>query len=374
MPRWVKRPLWASIGVVTAGLLIVLLAPILADVVRRDARANTAEVHACVSFYTAAMRYVARPDACNGGEFPVSWNIEGPAGPQGEPGEQGEPGPVGPAGADGHDGAPGPPGPQGERGEPGPAGPQGVQGETGDPGPIGPTGPAGPQGDRGDPGLEGPPGPAGPPGPEGPMGPEGPPGERGETGPAGPEGPAGPQGEQGPGGPEGPEGPPGPAGPEGPPGDPGLVWRGPWSAATAYSANDAVSHGGSAWIATGASTNEEPGTGSNWDLLASQGDEGPPGTGGGGGAFPDTYLVVTETSPGTAIVIDGRTVREHIATCNPGDKVLSGGFWTNPRDGLVYHFSEPVLDVGGSEGWRVVFGNDTTRSWYAIALCADTTP
>jgi hypothetical protein len=185
---------------------------------------------------------------------------------------------------------------------------------------------------------------------------------------AGPQGPPGPQGDAGE---QGPPGEDGAQGPQGDPGPPGLIWRGAWNPVNAYLANDAVQHEGSAYIAIAPSTGEEPGTGASWDLLAAKGDEGPPGAGGGGGGgFPSTYLVTTTTSPGTPIVIDGRTVREHIASCDPGDYVLSGGFWVNPRDGIVYAFSEPVLNVGGAEGWRVVV-QDTTRNWYATALCAD---
>ncbi|MEZ4522973.1 MAG: hypothetical protein R3A46_15250 [Thermomicrobiales bacterium] len=134
-----------------------------------------------------------------------------------------------------------------------------------------------------------------------------------------------------------------------------------------------MSHGGSAWIATSDNINQEPGVGADWDLLASRGETGPAGSGGSGGGFPDTYLVVTETSQGSTVQIDGTTYREHIALCDAGDKVLSGGFWKNPRRNLVYQFSEPLMDVNGQQGWHVVFGN-TSDVWYAMALCADTTP
>lgn len=49
-------------------------------------------------------------------------------------------------------------------------------------------------------------------------------------------------------------GEPGPPGPMGT----GLVWKGVWNAATAYKANDAVQAGGSAFVATGASTGVSP--------------------------------------------------------------------------------------------------------------------
>lgn len=61
----------------------------------------------------------------------------------------------------GKDGAPGADGPQGPAGEPGamgPEGPQGPQGERGEAGPQGPQGPQGPPGPSGEKGLDGAPG------------------------------------------------------------------------------------------------------------------------------------------------------------------------------------------------------------------------
>lgn len=52
------------------------------------------------------------------------------------------------------------------------------------------------------------------------VGPQGPPGPEGAQGPQGPEGPSGPPGEDGA---QGPQGPGGPQGPEGPPGPPGTI-------------------------------------------------------------------------------------------------------------------------------------------------------
>jgi hypothetical protein len=67
-------------------------------------------------------------------------------------------------------------------------------------------------------------------------------------------------------------------GPPGPPGDEGLVWRGPWSSATSYAVDDAVSDGGSSYIAIAAGTNNPPATSlTYWNVLAAQGSTGPPG-------------------------------------------------------------------------------------------------
>jgi hypothetical protein len=148
---------------------------------------------------------------------------------------------------------------------------------------IGTTGPTGPQGPTGNTGATG---------AQGMQGTAGPVGATGATGPQGPAGAQGLQGAAGPAGAQGPAGPFGPAGPQGPAGSNGLSinWRGPWSAATSYGLNDAVSFGGSSYIATGASAGAEPSVSVGWNLLAqvgatgSTGLQGPTGQPGATGA------------------------------------------------------------------------------------------
>lgn len=94
----------------------------------------------------------------------------------------------------------------------------------------------------------------------------------------------GPQGEQGPPGEKGDPGEPGPKGDKGDKGDPGTPgapgangqdgtpqWQGAWSAGT-YEAGEAVSHGGSSYVANTATSQEPPG--GDWDVLAAKGDAG----------------------------------------------------------------------------------------------------
>ncbi len=107
-------------------------------------------------------------------------------------------------------------------------------------------------------------------------------GGRGETGPQGPKGDqgiAGADGVDGTDGDPGPAGADGAAGPEGARGPTGLVWRGPWNAATAYATFDAVHWLGSAYIAIAPSSGVEPqspAASGIWDLLAAGGSSGPP--------------------------------------------------------------------------------------------------
>lgn len=56
-----------------------------------------------------------------------------------------------------------------------------------------------------------------------------------------------------------------------------IIWRGPWSNATTYAVNDAVSLGGSSYICKQAHTNQTPPNATYWDLLAVRGDTGPAG-------------------------------------------------------------------------------------------------
>jgi len=197
----------------------------------------------------------------------------------------GTPGPMGPAGPTGATG------PQGPQGDVGAAGPQGAQG------PTGAVGPQGPQGDIGAAGPQGPIGPAGPQGLQGPIGPTGPQGAQGLqgatglTGPAGAQGPTGLTGPQGIQGLPGVQGPAGPTGATGPQGPEGLVWQGPWLSSTTYDVDDAVSHGGSSWIAIAASSGEEPGVSANWQLLAEAASVVGASAGGDlAGSYPDPTI------------------------------------------------------------------------------------
>lgn len=266
----------------------------------------------------------------------------GATGPQGPTGPQGA---VGPTGLTGATGSVGPQGPPGMKGDQGPSGVQGIQGPQGPQGQVGVTGPSGPTGPQGPPGpavsaqgywnnttpyaqgdlvtygnliyiglrasqnaqpdthpadwavyssvgIQGPQGPAGPagaPGPQGAQGvpgPQGPEGADGATGNTGAEGPAGVKGDPGPQGPVGPTGATGPTGPQGPQGIPGTgaVWRGNWTSAATYNANDAVSYNGSSYVALANNINKPPDANPTlWQMIAQQGAPGVQGATGPAG-------------------------------------------------------------------------------------------
>lgn len=106
-------------------------------------------------------------------------------------------------------------------------------------------------------------------------------------------------------------------GPPGTDGKPGLIWQGPWSAATTYAIGDAVAYVGtngvvSSYIAVAAGaahTPPEGGSDAFWQMLAQEGAPGPkgdtgaPGTGGGGAV--DAQPVGTIVAWGSLIMPDG---------------------------------------------------------------------
>jgi hypothetical protein len=120
------------------------------------------------------------------------------------------------------------------------------KGDRGQRGAKGATGPKGDKGDLGDPGATGPQGAQGAPGATGPQGPQGEQGATGATGAQGPQGAAGAQGAK------------------------GLNWRGAWSSATAYLADDAVQFAGKAYLALQGGTDKDPASETAfWSLLVS---------------------------------------------------------------------------------------------------------
>lgn len=105
-------------------------------------------------------------------------------------------------------------------------------------------------------------------------------------------------------------------GPQGPAGA-GFTWRGAYSGATNYVANEIVEYSGSSWIAIAASIGQQPDISPlSWELLAAEGATGPQGIqgppGGGAGTFlalsdtPDAFIaspdyVVTNNGDGSAL-------------------------------------------------------------------------
>ena len=221
----------------------------------------------------------------------------GPQGERGDPGPEGPAGPQGAPGADGRDGAEGPQGVQGPPGERGADGERGLPGADGKDGAPGEPGAIGPAGEPGQPGAEGTPG---------------------RDGRDGLPGPAGEKGADGRHGLDGKDGAPGKDGLDGlgfddiqveydgerrfslkfVQGDrvkefgaftlPVMIDRGVFKQGTSYEQGDAVSWGGSIWIAQSA-TSAKPGESGQesraWRLGVQRGRDGKAGPPGPKGEF-----------------------------------------------------------------------------------------
>lgn len=97
-------------------------------------------------------------------------------------------------------------------------------------------------------------------------------------------------------------GAPGATGPQGPAGAVGVNFRGAWSSATGYLANDAVTFGGSTYLALTGSLASEPDTSpAQWGLLAAKGVAGP--TGPAGAAATVSIGTVTTGAAGTEVSV-----------------------------------------------------------------------
>jgi collagen type VII alpha len=185
------------------------------------------------------------------------------------------------------------------------AGTVGMNGAAGAPGAVGAQGPQGVAGTIGPMGLQGVAGAAGGVGPQGAAGVQGPAGGIGLTGAVGPAGTAGAAGATGAPGAVGAQGPVGVAGPTGSSGAVGMNFRGPWTAATNYAVNDAVTFAGSTFLAESANVNREPDIApQTWTVIAQAGGAGPTGAMGTAGVGATVALgTVTTLAAGSQATV-----------------------------------------------------------------------
>jgi hypothetical protein len=177
------------------------------------------------------------------------------------------------------------------------------------------------------------------------------------------------------------------------------AWKGAYSAATAYALNDVVSFGGSSYISkTAGNTNHTPGTGADWEVVASKGDAGAAGAKGDKGDKGDTGAQGAQGiqgpkgdtgAPGgvagfelvaepTGTVQGGTDPRLDTATCPAGKKALGGGIVATGGDpgDLNYKQYPQVLWSGPGDdekSWQVEWyaaGNVTTEVRVICAIKA----
>lgn len=287
--------------------------------------------------------------------------------------------------------------PQGDQGTQGVAGPTGATGAAGATGPTGPTGATGATGAKGDQGDPGPTGATGQQGPKGDTGLQGPQGLTGTTGATGATGAVGATGAQGPQGLTGAQGAQGPQGNPGPTG-PGFTYKGTWAAGTTYAAADVVTLNGSTYVATAASTGQDPSaTPGSWSLWAAKGDPGAAGTNGTNGTNGTSFTYRGTWSSATTYVVNDVVTSSgssYIATAvntnltpasNPGSwSVLAAqgstgtsgtsftykGTWSSAttytaRDVVTYNGSSYVAIASGSNKTP-----DTQTSFWSLMAAA----
>jgi len=108
-------------------------------------------------------------------------------------------------------------------------------------------------------------------------------------------------------------------------GDVGMTWEGAWNGSIAYSTNEAVEHGGSAYICLQTSTGDEPGTSAGaayWDLLAQKGDTGEAGADIYKTVDGDTGSVVASGVADTLAIKGGTGITTAAASESAGDEVV----------------------------------------------------
>jgi len=291
--------------------------------------------------------------------------VAGPSGMQGPAGAQGLMGATGAVGSAGSQGVPGIAGSAGAQGIPGAAGATGLQGATGTTGVAGSVGPAGASGTNG---LNGTPGllwsgawssatsyavndavsyggasylsvVAGNVGQRPDLYPSAW-SVLAQAGAAGAVGAAGATGAAGVAGPQGAAGTTGAKGSTGAAGAVGMNFRGVWSAAAEYAVNDAVTFGGSTYLAEVAGSNAEPDLyPSDWAVLAQMGGTGATGLQ-GVAATVSAGTVTTLAAGSQATVSNSGTVQAAVLNFGIPQGAAGSGSGTGTSSGTfaaMYH-------------------------------------
>lgn len=168
-------------------------------------------------------------------------------------------------------------------------------------------------------------------------------------------------------------------------GDPGtsFIWRGAYSGATAYAANDVVSNQSASWIALGATTGNAPPTlpttsNAYWQLMAAKGTDGTNGTNGVDGKFSGTEIV--KTSAYTAVAADvGKTIILNKATADTLSfdaaatlgstwmlmvKNIGAGTWTLDPNGAEQIDGVATIALASGQSLAVASNGTALRSYF----------
>jgi hypothetical protein len=252
------------------------------------------------------------------------------------------------------------------------------------------AGAAGPTGTQGVPGLQGPSGVAGVFGATGPQGPAGPTGATGPTGSAGATGAVGATGTTGATGATGTpgtNGTNGAAGATGPAGAVGMNFKGAWITGYGYSTNDAVTYGGSTYIATLSNNSVEPdtnsGSGGAWSLLAATGGAGPAGPTGAAATVSVGSIVtgaagssasVTNVGTGTAAILNFTIPQGATGPAGSGGGGGGGGTsgipFASVYHSVVNNANYPYFSVNNSNGSTTESTPNAALTWVPAGCTA----
>lgn len=156
----------------------------------------------------------------------------------------------------------------------------------------------------------------------------------------------------------------------------GMRFMGAWSSTTSYGRDDVVTRKGTAYVATASNLGATP-PGSSWATLAAQGPQGPAGpTGPAGPEGQQGPAGVTNIVPVYSKVasqtVDSGVMAAPAAYCDTGDRVVSGGFYTDgPRVGFDVVASYPQMPENAWQIFAVNLDSGSARTITATVECLD---
>ena len=148
---------------------------------------------------------------------------------------------------------------------------------------------------------------------------------------------------------------------QGPQGEASPVgtWKGLYNAGTTYALNAIVQDGGSTWISLQAgNTGHTPASSSAWwDLVLSKGDKGDKGATGAPGTT--AVVQISKTVAGDPDPFTSSDPQRSELSCDPGQRVISGGVWpvdlvghdVPPPETLAVMWSSAVSETTWAVGW-----------------------
>jgi hypothetical protein len=132
----------------------------------------------------------------------------------------------------------------------------------------------------------------------------------------------------------------------------GTTYKGVWSAATTYSANDVTSRLGSSYVSKTTNTNKAPESNtSDWDVLAAQGSVGPAPT--IAGTSTSTVTAGTGTKTFTTQAGIAWVVGQRLVAANPDSSLVLGGAISAYSGTTLVITADSFTGTGSSNNWSI---------------------